>query len=149
MFAPLCRLRSIATRSPVASATVSFQEKGIEWERSNVYAFYAAKAYTYGRTPHLLYWRDYMCVLCIGALCYVSRETFICWYIYISLGKNMTGAAKVTWQQRVCRAIMVSSKGEAWHMEPAEGAAAKSTSCPYILEQGNRYDREEENGYSD
>lgn len=29
------------------------------------------------------------------------------------LEKNMAGAAKVTWQQRVCRAIMVSSKGEA------------------------------------
>lgn len=56
---------------------------------------------------------------------------------------------KVTWQQRVCRAIIVSSKGEAWHMEPAEGAAAKPTLCPYISEYGNRYDREEKNGYSD
>ena len=79
----------------------------------------------------------------------VSRETYVYQYTRISLGKNMAGAAKVSWQQRVCRAIMVSSKGEAWHMEPAEGAAAKSTSCPYIQEQGNRYDREEENGYSD
>lgn len=61
----------------------------------------------------------------------------------------MVDAAKVAWQQKVCRVIIVSSKGEAWHMEPAEGAAAKSTLCPYISEYGNRYDREEENGYSD
>lgn len=61
----------------------------------------------------------------------------------------MAGAAKITWQQGTCRAIIGLSKGEAWHMEPAEGAAAKSTLCPYIPEQGNRYDREEENGYSD
>lgn len=149
MFAPLCRLRSIATRSPVAGATVSVQEKGIEWGRNSVYAFYAAKAYTNGRIPHSLYWRDCMYVLCISPLRYVSRETFICWYLLISLGKNMAGAAKVSWQQIVCRAIMVSSKGEAWHMEPAEGAAAKPTLCPHISEQGNRYDREEDNGYSD
>ena len=64
---------------------------------------------------------------------------YIYQYAYISLGKNIAGAAKVTWQQGVCRAIMVSSKGEAWHMEPAEGAAAK----PTLVQQGNRYNREE------
>lgn len=61
----------------------------------------------------------------------------------------MEDAAKITWQPRGCRVIIGLSKGEAWHMGPAEGAAAKSTLCPYILEQENRYDREEENGYSD
>ena len=96
MFAPLCRLRSIATRSPVAGATVSFQEKVNEWGRGAAYAFYAAKAYTNGRTLHSLYWRDYI---------NVSRETYIYVYMYIyqyayiSLGKNIAGAAKVTWQQ--------------------------------------------------
>lgn len=96
---------------------------------NGIYAFCAAKAYTNGRTPHLLYWKDYMYGSCIGTLYYVSRETFMYSHTRISW-KNMAGAAKVTWQQGVCRAIMVSSKGEAWHMEPAEGAAAKSTSCP-------------------
>ena len=43
----------------------------------------------------------------------------------ISLGKFLESAAKVTWQLEVCRAIIGLSKGEAWHMEPAEGAAAK------------------------
>ena len=43
----------------------------------------------------------------------------------IALGKNLECAAKVTWQLEVCRAIIGLSKGEAWHMEPAEGAAAK------------------------
>ena len=37
----------------------------------------------------------------------------------------MEGAAKFTWQQGVCRVIIGLSKGEAWHMEPAEGTAAK------------------------
>lgn len=64
-------------------------------------------------------------------------RTFLCsigefiYAIYVieqfgsSLGKNLRYAAKVTWQQGVCRAIIGLSKGEAWHMEPAEGAAAK------------------------
>ena len=42
-----------------------------------------------------------------------------------SLEKNLGYAAKFTWQQGVCRAIIGLSKGEAWHREPAEGAAAK------------------------
>lgn len=44
----------------------------------------------------------------------------------------MEGAAKITWQLRGCRVIIGLSKGEAWHMEPAEGAAAKSPSCLYM-----------------
>ena len=130
MFAPLCRLRSIATRSPVAGATVSFQEKVKEWGRSSLYAFCAAKAYTYGRTPHSLYWRDYMYTY---YKMFHVKHTYICIYTdtFTSLlEKNMVGAAKVTWQQRVCRAIIGLSKGKIWHMEPAEGAAAKSTLCP-------------------
>ena len=53
MFAPLCRLRSIATRSPVAGATVSFQEKVIGWGRGAAHAFYAARAYTPMAVPFI------------------------------------------------------------------------------------------------
>lgn len=44
----------------------------------------------------------------------------------------MEGAAKITWQPEGCRVIIGLSKGETWHMEPAEGAAAKSPSCLYM-----------------
>lgn len=44
----------------------------------------------------------------------------------------MEGAAKITCQLRGCRVIIGLSKGEAWHMEPAEGAAAKSPPCLYM-----------------
>ena len=61
----------------------------------------------------------------------------------------MEGAAKFTWQQGVCRAIIGLSKGEAWHMEPAEGAAAKPPLVYIYQSKETQSDREERNGYPD
>ena len=107
-YAPSLRARPTRLRS-----LRSFQEKGIEREGDAAHAFFAARAYmTFGRT--------FLCSigLFIDAIYIVEQFT-------ISFGKNIECAAKVTWQQEVCRAIIGLSKGEAWHMEPAEGAAAR------------------------
>lgn len=110
---------------------------------------YAAKAYTYGRTPHSLYWRDYMYtyykmfhVKHTYVYVYILIHLHLSWKKYGRCGENYLlteGVPRYNW--------VVQRGGMAHGTCGRCRRQVTSLSIYGLLE--NRCDREEEDGYSD